>query len=210
MARDLKNKNFTEGMTLVEVLVAVGIFAVIMGAVVMFQVNVFSYNKQVSGSYTTVQDAQGILKTMTKELRMASQGANGAYAIQTAATNTVTFFADLAGDGVKKRVKYSFSPTNAAVYRAVTPPSGTPPTYSNANTSTTTIIVNARNAATMPMFEYFDSSYNGEGNALAQPVVTTSVRTVRINITLDADPNQPPEPRTYSAQTTLRNLKDNL
>ena len=126
MARDLKNKNFTEGMTLVEVLVAVGIFAVIMGAVAMFQVNVFSYNRQVSGSYTTVQDAQGILKTMTKELRMASQGANGAYAIQTAADDTIIFFADLAGDGVKKRVKYLFSPTNAVVYRGVTTPSGTP------------------------------------------------------------------------------------
>lgn len=197
-------------MTLVEVLVAVGIFAVIMGAVAMFQVNVFSYNRQVSGSYTTVQDAQGILKTMTKELRMASQGANGAYAIQTVAADTVVFFVDLAGDGVKKRVKYRYSPADAVVYKAVTPPSGTPPIYQDANTSTTTIIVNARNAASTPMFEYFDSGYNGEGNALAEPVVTTSVRTVRINITLDVDPNQPPEPRTYSAQTTLRNLKDNL
>lgn len=204
------NSKSNSGMTLVEVLVAVGIFVVIMGAVAVFEKNVFSYQRSVSGSYIPVQDAQTILKTMSRELRMATQGADGAYAIQTAATNTIVFFADVAGDGVKKRIKYWYVPANAVIYKTITTPSGTPPSYNNANTSTTTLIVNVRNATSTPVFEYFDGSYNGNGNALAQPVITTAIRSIRINVTLDADPKQPPEPKTYGAQTTLRNLKDNL
>ncbi|MFA6404813.1 MAG: prepilin-type N-terminal cleavage/methylation domain-containing protein [Candidatus Paceibacterota bacterium] len=202
------NKNY--GMTLVEVLVALAIFVVIMGAVITFQINVFSYERTASGSFITVQDAQTILKVMGKELRMASQGGDGSYAIQGASTSTVTFFADINNDNKKEKVKYYFSKSTSSILKTTTLPTGSPATYSNINTSTTTIMVNVRNATSTPMFEYFDSDYNGSGIALTQPVVNTSIRLIRVNITLDTDPNKLPEPRTYSTQITLRNLKDNL
>lgn len=197
-------------MTLAEVLVAVGIFVVIMVAVATFQSNVFSYNRTASGSFVTVQDAQTILKTMVRELRGASQGGDGSYAIQGASANMVTFFSDINNDNKKEKVRYTFSATDRVIYKAVTPPTGAPAVYLNSNTSTTTIIVNVRNNVSTPMFEYFDSNYNGNGVAMTSPIVTTSVRLIKINVTLDVDPNELPEPRTYSAQVTLRNLKDNL
>lgn len=198
------------GMTLVEVLVALAIFVVIMGAVVVFQINVFSYERTASGSFITVQDAQTILKVMGRELRMASQGGDGSYAIQGASTSTITFFADINNDNKKEKVKYYYSKSSSSILKTTTLPTGNPVTYSPTNTSTTTIMVNVRNSTSTPMFEYFDSDYNGSGIALTEPVITTSIRLIKINITLDTDPNKPPEPRVYSTQITLRNLKDNL
>ncbi|MCX6718962.1 MAG: prepilin-type N-terminal cleavage/methylation domain-containing protein [Candidatus Taylorbacteria bacterium] len=198
----------SKGMTLVEMLVAIAIFMVIMIVVSVFEVNVFSYRKIASDSYTTAQDAQTILRTMTKEIRIMSPGGDGSYALQTAATNTVMFFADINGDGGKERVKYTFSGTS--ILRAITSPSGSSPVYLNSNTSTSTIIVNVRNGTSTPVFEYFDSNYDGNDSPLAQPVTTTAVRLIKLNITLDVDIKQSPMSRTYSTQVTLRNLKDNL
>jgi len=198
----------SKGMTLVEMLVAIAIFTVIMIAVSAFEVNVFSYRKIASDSYTTVQDAQTILKTMTKEIRIMSPGGDGSYALQSAATNTLMFFADVNGDGNKELVRYSYIGTS--IYRAVTSPSGSPPVYLNSNTSTSTVIVNVRNSTSTPIFEYYDGNYDGNESPLAQPVSMTSVRLIKLNVTLDVDIKQSPMPRTYSTQVTLRNLKDNI
>lgn len=198
------------GMTLVELLVVAGIFIVIMGAVTLFEANVFSYQSTASSSYTTVQDAEVALKIMTKEIRGAATASNGSYAVQTAGTSTMTFYDDVYGDGKKERIRYTFSDIDGVIYRAEVKPVGTPATYPTANESTTTIVRNLRNGTSTPLFEYFDGTYDGSQAALPQPVAVTDVRLVKITLLLDPDPNKVPVPRTYSAQVTLRNLKDNL
>lgn len=200
----VKNK---KGMTLVEVLIALSVFVLIIGAIGLFETNVFTYNSSISSSFTTVQDTQVILKTMTKELRDASPGSDGSYSIQTAATNTIMFYADVNGDGLKERIRYYLFGT--ALYRAYLVPTGSPLSYSG-NESTSTLLNNVRNATSTSVFEYFDGNYDGGESPLVQPVTTSAIRLVKINITLDTDPNKSPAPRTYSTQVTLRNLKDNL
>ena len=195
-------------MTLAEVITALGIFVLIIAAVFVFETNVFSYNGSVSSSFQVAQDSQMLLRTMLSELREAVPGANGAYPLTSVGSTTISFFSDINNDGKAEQVTYTLVGTT--LFRAVIKPSGTPVGYPVATQATTTIVMNVRNGTTTPTFEYFDTNYTGTSTPLSQPVTTTAVRLVKINITLDTDPTKSPAPITYTTQVSLRNLKSNL
>jgi len=196
------------GFTLIEVVVAIGIFTVIIFAVGLCEANIFSYSRSASNSFTTVQDAQVILKTLSRDIRIASPGSDGSYALQTVATNTLMFFADVNGDGVKERVRYSF--IGKKLYRTLLVPTGSPLSYSGTE-STSTILTSVVNDSATPVFKYFDGTYTGTTTGqLSQPVSQNTVRLIQINLMLDASTNLSSTTRTYTTVVTLRNLKDNL
>jgi len=207
--------NRSSGFTLIEVVVSIGIFIVIMGAVALFESNVFSYQRSASNSMTTVQDAEVILKILSHDIRMASQGSDGSYALQTVATNTLQFFADTNGDGLKERIRYSL--IGSDLYRTFLVPTGSPLTYSGTE-STSTILTDVVNATSTPVFSYFGGTYTGTTTGtLSQPVSPNSVRLIQINLTLNAGASAGntsqqniPTIRTYTTDVTMRNLKDNL
>jgi len=201
-------KNFSRGFTLVEVLTALGIFVAVMFAVAVFQYNVITYPKTISGSLTTVQDAQILLKTMLKELRSMQPGANGAFPLSTTGTSTISFFGDADNDGVIEQITYFLA--NSSIYRGVIQPSGTPASYNPATQVSSMIVTNVRNGAASPIFQYYDGNYNGTSSPLVQPVTATTVRLVKIDLTLDVNVNDMPVPTTYTVQSSLRNLKTNL
>jgi len=207
--------NRSSGFTLIEVVVSIGIFIVIMAAVALFESNIFSYQRNASNSMATVQDAQVILKTLSKEIRMASQASDGSYALQIVATDTLQFFADTNSDGLKERIRYSFVGNN--LYRASMTPIGSPLAYSGTE-STSTVLTDVVNASSTPVFSYFNGTYAGTTTGvLSQPVSPNDVRLIQINLTLNAGASvgntsqqNMSAIRTYTADVTLRNLKDNL
>ncbi len=196
------------GMTFAELLVAMAIFVVVMVAVTTFYVNILNYQSTVSGSYQTAQSAQIILKTMLQELREVEPAANGAYPLVLAGSTTITFFCDPDNDGTAEELSYTL--IGKTIYQVVIQPSGSPAVYNSANQSTTTIFTNVVNGTSTPVFQYFDTNYNGTSTPLVQPVTTTAVRLVRVNVTLDFDPTHSPAPTTYTIQASFRNLKTNL
>jgi len=199
----------SRAFTLVEVLTTVGIFTVIIAAVAAFEANVFSYQGNASASFTALQDSEAILRTMAKEVRSMSPGNDGSYALQSAGTSTLTFYADTNGDGKKERIRYSL--IGSSLFRASAIPTGSPLTYTGIAESTSTLMNNVKNSSSTPVFDYFTGAYAGTTTgALVQPVTPTSVRLIRMTVSLDVDPNRSPLPRTYSTEATLRNLKDNL
>ena len=88
-------------------------------------------------------------------------------------------------------------------------PSGTPLTYDPSNEEVV-ILVRDMNNGPDPIFEYFDSNYNGESAPLLQPVQITQIRLVRITVKIEKDPNRSLGPVIATSQVFLRNLKDNL
>jgi len=197
-----------KGMTLVEVLVALGISVVVMVAVSTFEVNIFRYKDSISGSFDTVQNVQVILKTMAKELRSASIASDGSFAIAKAATSTITFFNDSNTDGKKERIRYTFA--SSTVYRAVAIPVGSPLSYAGATESTSTLLRSVANGTSTDMFQYFDSSYDGSQSSLAQPVTPTTIRLINISVILTSGTPTLPSLKTYTTKVMFRNLKDNL
>lgn len=196
------------GFTLVETLIAVAIFAAVMIAVASFAADSFSYNGSISNSFQTSQSAQLILKTMLAELRETAPASNGAYPIAYAGSTTISFYADANNNGSVEQIGYTLIGTN--LYRTVIHPTGSPAAYLLANQSTTTLMSSVRNGASLPLFQYYDANYSGTSTPLSQPVTTTAVRLVKVNVMLDVDPNRAPSTVTYTVQAGIRNLKTNL
>lgn len=203
-----KQKKFVKGFSLVEVLVAISILVIIMIAVSTFQYNVLNYNRSGAVALTNAQEIQAMLKTMTRELRSMGQGADGAYPLIAAATSSVTFFSDVNSDGIKEKVRYYM--INNKLQRDVTSPSGSPPSYRSNPDTTKILITGLRHTILEPAFEYYDAMYAGTSTPMTYPINLTSVRLVKIILTIDTDPNRSPILRTFTTQAGLRNLKDNL
>lgn len=204
--RNLIKKN--NGFTLAEIVVVVGIFGIIVVLLSNFQRDVILNNKYAQDSLSSAQDARNVLRVMVKELRGASPGSDGSFAITTAATNTISFYSDIDGDGAKDKVRYYIATTT--LIKGYIKPTGNPPVYTSASEVFNTLAYNVKNATSSPLFEYYDNTYAGTSSPLTQPVTVTSVHLIKINLMIDADPNKSPIVRTYTSQVNLRNLKDNL
>jgi len=202
------NTYYKKAFTLIEILLAITILSMIMIAVSSFQVNIFSYNKYASDVISSAQDARIILRTMVAELRSVKTGSNGAYPIVQASTSTIIFYSDIDADGLQDQVRYFMIGTT--LQKGVIIPTGSPIGYNPAQETISTLAYNLKNATSTALFEYFDNTYSGTTNSLVQPVQVSSVRMVRTNLLIDADPNRSPIPRLYRSDATLRNFKDNL
>jgi prepilin-type N-terminal cleavage/methylation domain-containing protein len=148
---------------------------------------------------TAVQSAQRGLTIAMKNLREASYGDDGSYPIANAATSTITFYADVDGDGGVEKVTYSLS--GKTLYRNITNAAGNPPTYigSTATDTLATYVV----STTTAMFQYYDST----GTILPSPVDVSQVASVVTTMRIDVDPNRAPTTYLLTSTATLRNLR---
>lgn len=195
------------GFTLAEVVVVVAIMTLIMLAVAVFQYNVLDYNRSTASSLTTAQEAQSIIKTVAKELRAMQQSESGSYPIASAGTSTLIFYSDVNGDGLNDRVRYYMS--GSTLFRGLIMPTGSPLGYTGSE-SVKILATGILNSPATPIFEYFGGNYAGTSSAMMYPLTITDIRSIKIGLTIDADPNKIPVMKVFSTQATLRNLKDNL
>lgn len=200
-----KNNLRNEGMTLAEILVAVAIITVIGLAISTFARDLFMYSGTVQSNLSAQQDARQMLRQFASELRIASQSSTGTYPISEASDTAITFYSDLNGDGVKDRVRYYIS--GNMIKKDVLVPTGLPLAYTG--TPATSIVMRDLSVTT-GIFSYYDKNYTGTSAPLGSPVDVSSVRLVKMNITIDRDPNRSPTPINVTTQVVIRNLKDNL
>ena len=201
--------NDTErGFTIVELLIVVGITALLSAVVGAFARDVFFIKNYVSESYSSEQDSSKIIRPMITELRSARQAQTGAYTIEQAGTSSLVFFSDTDLDGVTERVRYYLS-SDKKIMKGVIIATGTPATYPVDQEKFSTLISNVGNSSSTPIFEYFDDSYTGSSSPLTQPVNIPDIRLVKITIKTDIDVNRAPYQQTITTQVSIRNLKDN-
>lgn len=196
-----------KGFSLVEIVIVTAIVAVIFGALFNFGNSIFSWNSSAQKNLSAQSDGRRVLKNMVKELRSASPSSSGSYPIAAVGTSTLTFFVNLDSDNLKEQVRYFLQ--NKELKRGVTKPSGSPLVYNPANEQLSTLIRDINNGSA-PIFEYFDSNYAGTSTPLAQPVLITKVRLIRMTLKIEKDPNKSLGPLIVTSQVFLRNLKDNL
>jgi type II secretory pathway pseudopilin PulG len=196
-----------KGFTLLETLLSVGLVVILFNVITLFSKDVFSLNATLSGSLSAQENARVVLRQIVKELRTASISNTGSYPIIETLPTRVRFFSDLEGDGVKEEVQYYIASDGKTLKKAVLKPTGAPLAYNENASTTSTVISNVVNGTSI--FSYFDKNYTGTSAALSQPVDIAAVRLVKIDVTLDNDPNRSPVPIVVSSQVSLRNLKDN-
>lgn len=197
----------TKGVTLVEVLVALGIFiafAVLVGA---FQGDIFSFNTRVQSDLEAQMEGRRAIVKMVSEMREMSPSSLGAYPIAAAATSSLTFFSEIDSDSLKEQVRYYIQ--NGKVYKSVIKPLGNPMSYNPNSAVITTVASNVANGTSTPFFEYFDTNYSGTSSPMSIPVNVSAIKLVRINLLLNSRPAST-VPMEIISQVTPRNLKDNL
>jgi len=202
-----KKIHTSKGFTLIELMVALVLFGFIVVGVGSFMRDVFFFNSVLQTSVTNVGEARKVLRPFVSEVRRAQPSDQGSFAIDAAGTSTFAFYTDIDSDGSREKIRYYLDGTDFK--KAVIVASGNPAVYDEDDESVVKVIQHV--VATSTIFTYFDSSYYGSStiNALPQPVTTSDVRLVRIDLTIDSNPNRAPSLMTITTQATIRNLKDN-
>ncbi|MDR3547846.1 MAG: type II secretion system protein [Candidatus Pacebacteria bacterium] len=197
------NKRTIRGFTLIEMIVVIAIFSIV-GSALSYMIQYFyRANDYVLQEQTAVASGRQGLTTAMENLREASYGDDGSYPISTAATSSMTFYADVNGTGDVEKVSYYLS--SGTLYRGVITAVGTPPSYAGQAQSTSTIATYVVNATSTPIFQYYDN----QGNLLTSPVNVSLISSVNTTLKIDVNPNRSPSTYTLMGSATLRNLRSN-
>ena len=183
----------TEGFTLIELMVSMGIGMVVLAAVTttfMLQTKVYNAQQQIN---EMEQNARGVLDVITRELKMAGYKPNGgSFSGVTYSTTQLMIQTDLDASGgisssttANEQITYAYDSTNKQITRAV---------------GTGSALVLADNIAAFT-FSYLDSTG-------ASTTTSANIRQVSISITArtaNPDPNYTSNGgyRTYTVTATI-------
>ena len=202
----------SQGMTLIEVLVGIGILLLIGSGILLFERTVLQSARMAQTNLDVQQQVRRTLARFSAELRAAKPSASGTYAIESAGTSSIVFFVndDTATD--TERVRYFLATSSAGtvynvIKKGVTKPAGT--VYNLANESITTVVQNMKNTSSTPLFNYYDESYAGTSTELSIPINVSSIRHVEMDIFVQEAVGRGTTTKEYSTHASIRNLKGN-
>lgn len=196
--------NHKKGISLIETIITVGIFALIMTVIVLsllffYRANAFNIEQ----AFAVSSGRKGV-EQMVKFIREATIGEDGSFPVAEIGTSTITFFSDVDLDNNVEKVKFELSGTD--FFKEVTNASGDPLGYSPTPDSVSTISENVRNIQdNTDIFEYFDSN----GALISDFTRLTDVAFVRVTLIVNINPSRLPNEFTLRSSATLRNLKVN-
>jgi len=201
---NLNNK----GLTLLEVVVAMGIFTLIIGGIVAMFIYSFQSNKIIWEQLSTQNEGRKVVQDFINELRSATYSSIGAYPLSSAGNQEIIFYSNIDTDTLRERVRYFLS--NKTLKKGVIKPTGAPLTYNLASEVITEVAHDVANGAN-PLFYYYNQDYGNTATStvLTQPVSATIVRVVGIKLSLEENPTASPEPFNVEAKVEIRNLKSN-
>jgi prepilin-type N-terminal cleavage/methylation domain-containing protein len=206
----IQKKNVrTRGFTLVEIIIVAAISGIVMIGVFALLRDTVGFNRSVQDSLRGQNEARRILRPFANEARGATRSVQGAYPIEMASTSEFIFFADTDEDGNAERIRYYLE--GGSFKKSTIAPTGSPLSYDSDDEETIDIVHDVV-ATSTPVFTYYNTNYDSASNtaAISQPVSPSAVRLIKVTLTVDKDPNQPPAPFTITTQVSFRNLKSNL
>lgn len=206
--RQFNIKNSSRGFTLLELLVAMGIFSLIIGAISWIMIDAFRSNKIIWKQLERQNEGRKVLQQVVDDVRKAEQSSTGAYPIEYVGNNELRFYANIDTDGYREKIRYFLDGTN--LKKGVIKPAGNPLTYNPANEQVVILAHNVTNIAkSQPVFFYYGQNFTGSETALVQPVTASDVRVIKTYLELEDDPNSTPVALSVQSMVEVRNLKSN-
>ena len=195
------------GLTIIEVSVAVGIFAIIIVVLMDFVIQNYKSWNEIMRIVEAQRNGQKAIQVMIKELRnIAEMSETGTFPLESAQNQSIIFYSDIDSDSQIEKVRYFIQDNKFK--KGVIPPTGDPIEYKTANETISDIaeyIANGNDS----VFYYYDKNYIGTGEPLANPVDITKAKLIKIFLRVNVDPNKPPSDFILESQVNLRNLKEN-
>jgi prepilin-type N-terminal cleavage/methylation domain-containing protein len=196
-----------KGMTMIEVLVAMGIFLLVIGGIAEIMIWGNHGKDVVWEQLSTQNEGRKVVQDFVNDLRRANASSIGAYPLELAQSQEIVFYSNVDTDSWRERVHYFLQGTT--LKRGLVKPSGNPLAY---NTSTEIAVDVAHDLANgaNPIFYYYDQSYDGiTTSSMSYPINISAVRMAGIKLMLEEKPNVAPAPFNIEAKTEIRNLKNN-
>lgn len=194
-----------EGLTLLEILIAVAIFASLIFVIGTFIRGTQNFEDLVDQKLQVRQDFEQTFQLMVTEIRSMGPSSAGGYPIESAETSSLVFYSDLEGDVLFERMHYFLS--TSTFNRGVTEPSGNPIVYDSLG-ETVTVAIEKVVTSTPAIFEYYGENYTGTESPLPPPINTQDIRVIKITVYADLTPRAP-KPIFFSNTIDLRNLRSN-
>ena len=203
MINKIKKIFFANGFTIIEALVALGVFVMAILIITAFIINSYKLQNFTYEQSTAISEARRGIETMVKELRETLPGDTGAYPIELAETQEIIFYADFDRDDAIEKVHYWLDGSDFK--KGVIEASGNPLTYNPANEQVETISRYVRNYEDA-IFIYRDSDYI----ALNTPADPNEVKLINVYLKINMFENRAPMDYELESDVALRNLKENL
>ncbi len=196
-------------MTLIDVIVAISIFTIGIGALSLFFINIWRQNSYALEMGQAAMSASRGVNEMVRYIREARQSDNGAYPVVSASDNDLVIYCDYDRDGKAERLRFYKSGTNLMM-GVREPSTGFPVTYASGYGETRVIASSVVNASNNPVFAYYNSNYpeDSVNNPIAMPVTVPNVRLLRVTLHVNIDPNRAPDNIQIQSFSQLRNLND--
>lgn len=199
--RQAHSKN---GFSLIELIVAVAIFALFVGVVVQ----IFLTSDQSALIIFDQLEAQGearrALQDFTSAVRSATYSSIGSYPIESASTTEFIFFSNIDSDTLRERVRYFLA--SSTLKKGIIKPAGFPMSYVTSTEVVTDVVHYVVNTST-PIFSYYDQDYAGTSTPMAMPVDVSKIRMVGVSLIIDKNTATSPTSLTVDTQAEIRNLQ---
>lgn len=198
-----------KGMTLIETLIAIGIFVIGIQGFTMLFMQSWKSNSYILQLGQASSAASGGLDQTVKYIRMAKQGDDGGYAIKSADKNDLVVYSDFDKDGVTERLHFYLQ--TGQLKMGITDPTGTvPKSYPSGDQQTKVIVDKLANDDATPIFSYFNKDYPGDqaSNPVATPANVANIRLTKIYFKINLSSNQGSKSIEMQSFVELRNLND--
>lgn len=198
------------GLTLIELIVAIGIMLIAMQGFTLLFLKSWDTNKFILEEGIASASVSHTVNKIIKELRGVRQADNGDFPVASGSDFDLKVYIDIDGDTVTERVHYFLDLNTDQMKIGVTKPTGsTPVTYPATDDTVTVLAKYIVNESNNPVFYYYNKNYPGDttNNPLAVPVKVGDVRLIRVHLLLNIDPIHAPNNINIESFVDLRNLE---
>ncbi|QSH39227.1 type II secretion system protein [Candidatus Kaiserbacteria bacterium] len=190
------------GFTLLEAVVLLGVFVLIVGAIVSSLRYVYRGQRFAFEQADATRSARTGIERAVQDLREASDADNGAYPIVSMATSSVSFYSDYDNDNKIEQIRYFIDGTDFK--KGIIESSGDPPVYNGGSEVVTTIATEVRNNVIgTPMFTYYDKS----GVFMNDYTDIDQLAFVTLRLVVNLHPERAPDDFELRSSAALRNIR---
>ncbi len=196
---------FYKGLSLVEMIVAIGILSMTMFGVVLYFVNIWPLQQFAIDSAQAQYKASQTVTSLVSLFRNMRQSDAGEYALKLADPTEVIFFADQDEDGDIERVRIFLDGTNLRM--GIIDPVGSPATYPTNQEVVSIFLSDVRNGFEPYPGDVF-SFYDNGNSELTGSFSISVVRMIGIDLYVDINPSSSPAATHFQSFASIRNLSE--
>lgn len=194
------------GLTLVEAVMAVGLYTLLTLAIFDTVLALYRNNAYSFAQADEVNNARRGLFAATQDLREMTFGEDGTFPVVVKEPNRIGFFSDIDRDESVEYVEFLLA--SSTFYKHTHNATGSPPVYDFSSPDETEIlsefVQNAVNGTST--FFYYDTN----NTLLGTSSLLTDVRYIETQLIINIDPLRSPGEFMLQSSVAPRNLKDNL